>query len=282
VYTEHNTHEAAVFPAAGDGVSPRILGMLVMVVGVRTVAGMAWTRWDGRQLVRAAVGTVLMLALAWLVTAATDEGGVTWGERIRRTLPLTPLCATAGAWVALAPALSRGEALALEALGRSRAQIAAAAVAGGALVALAASLALGLGQALDVAGFFPTATHASAWTWSGAAFIDPPHGLRVAADGVPVRIAADAGKVFAGVPPYGRAAAAAVTALAGLAMPLLLAHALLERSHVLPSVLAVGTAVASSVLLFQAAAAGHLHAALGVLPALALLAFAVWRYRGSP
>jgi len=245
-----------------------------------TVRGVSWTRWDGRQLVRAALATVLTLGVAWLVTAATDEGGVSWGERAGRTLPLTPLCATAGAWVALAPALTRGETLALEALGRSRAQIVAAAVMGGALVALVASVTLGLLRAVDVAGFFPTATHASAWTWRGAAFLDPVHGLRVAADGAPVRIAADAGRALAGIPPYGRASAAAVTALAGLALPLLLAHALIERSRVLPAALAAGAAVAASVLFFQAAAAGHLHAVLGTLPAAMLLAFAVRRYRG--
>jgi hypothetical protein len=252
-----------------------------MVVGVQTAAGLMWTRWDGRQLVRAALATALTLGLAWLVTAATDEGGVSWGERAGRTLPLTPLCATVGAWVAMAPALSRGEALALEALGRSRAQIAAAAVMGGAVVALVASIALGLLPAVDVAGFFPTAAHASAWTWNGAAFIDRLHGLRVAADGAPVQIAADAGRVFAGVPKHGRAAAAAVTALAGLALPLLLAHTLLERARVFRVVLAAAAAVAATVLLFQVAAAGHLPAAFGALPAVMLLAFAVRRYRGA-
>jgi hypothetical protein len=249
-----------------------------MVEGVQSLP---FTRWDGRQLVRAALATVLTLGLVWLVTAATDEGGVSWGERAGRTLPLTPLCATVGAWVALAPALARGEGLALEALGRSRAQIAAAAVAGGAMIALMASVALGLARAVDVAGFFPTATHASAWTWNGAAFVDPLHGLRVAVDGAPVRIAFDAGKVFGGIPLDGRAAAAAVTALAGLALPLLLGHALVERSRVLPAVLAAGAAVAASVLAFQAAATGHLPAVVGTLPALALLAFAVRRYRGD-
>jgi hypothetical protein len=247
---------------------------------VASLVGLGLTRWDARQVARAAVATALTLGLAWLVTAATDEGGVSWGERAGRTLPLTPLCAAVGAWVALAPALSRGEALALESLGRSRAQIAAAAVTGGALVAVVASIALGLGRAVDVAGFFPTATHASAWAWGGAGFVDALHGLRVGADGAPVRIAPDAGRVSAGIPLHGRAAAATLTALAGVALPLLLAHGLLERRRVLPSVAAAVAAVAASVLLFQAAAAGHLPALVGTLPALALLAFAVRRYRG--
>jgi hypothetical protein len=242
----------------------------------------AWTRWDTRQLVRAGLAAAVTLGLAWLVTAATDEGGVPWAERAGRTLPLTPVCAAVGAWVALAPALSRGETVALAALGRSRAEIAAAAVAGGALVAVAAALALGLWRGVDVAGFFPTARHATAWAWNGAAFVDPVQGLRIGADGAPLHVAADAaaGSGLTGVPPGGRAAAGALTAIAGLALPLLLGHALLDRARVWPVVLGAAVAVAASVLLFQAAAAGHVPAALGTLPTLALLVFAVRRYRG--
>jgi hypothetical protein len=244
-------------------------------------SGGGWTRWDLRQLARAAAAGGLTLALAWLVTAATDEGGVAWGERAGRTLPLTPFCAAIGTWAALAPVLARGEALALEALGRSRAQIAAAAVVGGALVALAAAVALGMVRAVDVAGFFPTATHGSTWGWTGTAFADAVQGLRVGADGTPVRIPAQAGRAMAGIPRYGRAAASAVTASGGLALPLLVAHALLERARALPLVLLAGGAIAASVVAFQAAAAGHVPATLGVLPTLALLAYAVRRYRGG-
>src|SRR5579871_4525753 len=100
------------------------------------------TRWDVHALLRAAGMAVAALALGWVLTAATDEGGVSWGERAGRTLPLTPLCAAVGAWGALAPVRARGEALALEALGRTRAQIAGAAVAGSAAVALVAALAM--------------------------------------------------------------------------------------------------------------------------------------------
>jgi hypothetical protein len=249
--------------------------------GPSTRYAQTWTRWDGRQLTRAATTAALTFALAWLVTAATDEGGVAAGERAGRTLPLAPFCAAVGAWVALAPALWRGEALALEALGRSRPQIAAAAVLGGALVALAAALGLGLVRAVDVRGFFPTATHGSAWAWTGTAFVDSVHGLRVGIDGAPVHIAAEPGRALAGIPRYGRASASAVTVFAGLAMPLLLAHTLLERARALPLVLLVGAVIAASVVAFQAAAAGHVPAALGALPSLSLLAFSVWRYRGG-
>jgi hypothetical protein len=240
----------------------------------------AFTPWDARQLVRAATVAALTLAMAWMVTAATDEGGVSWGARAGRTLPLTPLCAAVGAWVALAPVRSRGEAVALQAIGRSPAQIAAAAVAGGALVAVVAAVLLGALHGVDVAGFFPTATRASAWTWSGAAFVDRAQGLSVGADGVPQWIAAEPGAAPGGVPAYGRAAAALETALAGVALPLLLAHGLLVRARALPLVAAGAAAVASSVVLFQAAAARQAPAALAVLPPVALLAFAVRRYRG--
>src|ERR1700722_19834927 len=104
-----------------------------MLAGVAGAARMGWTVWDTRQLARAALAATLALGLSWLVTAATDEGSVAWGERAGRTLPLAPLCAAVGAWVALAPVMARGETVALGALGRSRAQIAAAAVVGGAL-----------------------------------------------------------------------------------------------------------------------------------------------------
>jgi hypothetical protein len=79
---DDNTQRAAVFPLPdvcrrhpdgpsvgyGDG------------VGVRNLSGLAWTRWDTRQVGRAALAAAVMLGLAWLVTAATDEGGVAWGE----------------------------------------------------------------------------------------------------------------------------------------------------------------------------------------------------------
>jgi hypothetical protein len=252
-----------------------------MLATVAGAARMGWTVWDTRQVMRAALAAALALGLSWLVTAATDEGGVAWGERAGRTLPLAPLCAAVGAWAALAPVMARGEAAALGALGRSRAQIAAAAVGGGAVVALAAALAVGLLRAVDVTGFFPTATHASVWTWSGTAFVDPLHGFRVGADGTPTRIVAGAGREFSGIPAYGRAAASVMTALAGLALPLLLAHTMLGRTRALPVVLTAGAAVAISIVVFQAAAAGHLPAALGTLPALGLLGFAVRRYRGA-
>lgn len=238
---------------------------------------------------RSAGAAAATLLLAWLVTAATDEGGVPWGERLGRTLPLSPLCAALGVSAALAPVRWRGEAVALAALGRSRAQIAAAAVAGGALVALAAALFIGFVHRVDVTGFYPTAAHAAAFRWTGAAFIDPVHGLQVGADGMPARVPVEAGASLASLPAYARAAAALTTALAGVALPLLLAHGLLSRSperrlrRADAWMAACGVAsVSASVVLFQSAAAHQLPAVAAALPALALLALAVQRYRVAP
>jgi hypothetical protein len=249
----------------------------------------AWTAWDTQVFGRAAGAAAATLVLAWLVTAATDEGGVPWGERVGRTLPLAPLCAALGVSAALAPVRWRGEAGALAALGRSRVQIAAGAVAGGALVALAAALCIGLSVRIDVTGFYPTATHASAWRWDGAAFVDAVRGLRVAADGLPVRVPVAQGAAVAALPAHARVAAALTTALAGLALPMLLAHALLsrppdtrfDRRDGWLAATAIGS-VAASVVLFQSAAAHQLPALSAAIPALALLAVAVQRYRAAP
>jgi hypothetical protein len=255
-----------------------------------TSATRSWTRWDARVLMRAAVVAGVALGVAWLVTAATDEGGVSWAERAGRTLPLTPACAAIGAWVALAPVRLRGEALALSALGRSPAQVAAAAVAGGALIAQVAAAAIGV-AAVDVTAFFPTAARGGAWIWQNGSFVEPAQGLRVEPDGAPVHLAQQMPLASIGTPSHGRAAAAAATAIAGLAMPLLAAHALLvrsgrrtggaqERGSVdAAALIGSGATAGACVVLFQAAAAHHAPALLGVLPPVALLVFAVQRYR---
>jgi hypothetical protein len=228
------------------------------------------------------------LALGWVLTAATDEGGVSWGERAGRTLPLTPLCAAIGAWAALAPVRARGEWLALESLGRTPLQVSGAAVGGAAAVALVAAAAMATVGSVSVAGFYPTATHADEWRWDGTdGFADAARGLHVGADGVPVQVApARPWRQSPAIPRHGRLSAALATAFAGLAMTLLVAHALLPRR--LPpkgrrlgerssAVLATLLAVAATVVLFQAAAAKRLPALIGVAPSAALLAVAVLR-----
>ncbi len=260
------------------------------------LAHVALIRWDARVLGRATVAAVLALGLAWVVTAVTDEGGVSWTDRAARVLPIGPACAAVGAWAALAPVVARGEALALQALGRSRSQIAAPAAAGGALVALAVALAIAAAPIAGVSAFFPKAAAAAAWSWQGGSFVDRALGLRVDATGTPVSIAREPEAEAPRIPVGGRAAAALAMGLAGLALPLLVAHTVLSRRPRSASsyrnkrqrrddtVAAVATvvAVAASLVLFQAASAGRASALLGVLPPAALLAFALERYRALP
>jgi hypothetical protein len=227
------------------------------------------------------------LAVAWLVTAATDEGGVPWLARVARTLPLVPLCSALGAWVALAPVLIRGEALALQALGRSPAQIGAAAVVGAALVAVIVAAALGTVRAIDVTGFYPLIVHPSSWHWQTGEFVNEVRGLRVLADGSLVRIEAVPAHGVNPVPPMGRAAAVLATAIAGVALPMRVAQTLLpagrdrqaptRRRRVRAVAASAGTVVAS-VLLFQAAAARLVPALAAALPPLLLLARTLRRY----
>ena len=260
---------------------------------MRRLPGLRLTSWDWRLLARAAVATALAFLLTWLVTAATDEGGISWGERAGRTLPVAPACAALGVWAALAPAIARGEVRALASLGRSAAQIGAPAVAGAGLVVLVAAVVLAFVHRVDVDGFFPTAAHAAGWRWGGRGFVDPVRGLAVGPEGVIERLPPDTAAratVFeVSAPPHGRAAAAIATALSGIGLPLLLAHALLTRPRRLPfgrrdwHALFLGAGpVAASVFLFQAAASRHVPALLGTAPAALLLGFGVQRYRSYP
>jgi hypothetical protein len=242
------------------------------------------TRWDVAVFFRAAAAAALALALAGLVTAATDEGGVAWAERAGRTLPVTPVCAAIGAWGALAQVRARGEGLALQALGRSPVQIAAASVAGAALVAVAAAALIVVVPSVSVSGFFPVAAARSgAWQWDGSGFVDMVRGLRVGADGAPVRLGLDRIEplVPAGLPVHARAAAAGVTALAGLALPAMLAQALFaggpRRGAGVRAGAAAGGAIGASVVLCQAAAAGHVPALAAIAPPAALLAAVAYR-----
>jgi hypothetical protein len=253
------------------------------------------TRWDVRVFARAALAALLALTLSWLVTAITDEGGVPWGERVGRTLPLTPLCTAIGVWATLAPARARGEARALEALGRTRTEVAAPAVAGGAFVAILAALAVGVLPAVSIAGFYPTAPHSTAWRWEGTAFVDPVRRLRVDSDGTPIRFSAPEPPSPRSRIPQDRAAAALATAMTGIAMAMLLGTGLLTASprqargerpgdrwlrHGFAfAIAAMGISAAVELVLFQAAAARKVPALLGDFPPLALLVVAarqVW------
>jgi hypothetical protein len=267
------------------------------------VRAMRLTRWDLLVAVQAALLASIALAIAWLVTAASDEGAVGWGTRAGRTLPLTPLGAAVGAWGALARVRARGEVTALSALGRAPSRTAAPAVVGGALVGLLASLVIGTVPSVDVSGFYPVATRSTAWEWHDGSFEDRVQGLRVDADGGPIRLKPSAFSAnLQGIPPHGRLAAALATALAALALGALSARAALSsasRSSArnrasrnrrprfaqlgnarfgMDPIVAAASATAS-VVLFQAAAAQRTYALWAIVPPALLLAFAAGRYR---
>lgn len=237
-----------------------------------------WTQWDGRALRRALGVGALMVVLAWLVTAATDEGNVAWAVRLGRALPTTPICAAIGAWLALAPARGRGELLALAALGRSPWQNARAAALGGAVVAAVAGLAIATSARVDVEGFYPAIGGSADVRFEGGAFVDHDSGWRIEADGALARATTPPPVRDARIPPHGRAAAGLATFLAGLALALLVAHPGQQRAAWLGIGAVAGVAM---LFLFQAAAAHRLAPTWAVVPPTLLLAIAASRYRDA-
>jgi hypothetical protein len=253
-------------------------------------ASTAITVWDVREGGRALGFGVLAFVLAWLVTAATDEGGVAWTERAARTLPLAPVCAALGTWLGQARGWARGEARALAALGRAPFATSAAAVLGAGSVAWVAAAAMALSGHVDVSGFFPVARAPDAYvSQGGGVFVDAASGYRVEADGAIVPPPSDSTAAprapQSSVPPRGRVAAALSTALAGLALPLLVARA--ARGSWWGRLGLLGAAALTSTLLFHAAAAHVVGAMAAVVPSfvlvwLAAARVATWRRFFSP
>jgi hypothetical protein len=240
-----------------------------------------WTEWDTRAFARGAATAALALVLVGVVTAASDEGGLPWGVRAGRTLPLAPVCAAVGAWLALAPARARGDDRAMATLGRSPWQREAAAIAGGALVALVASLAIAAVARVDVAGFYPRAEARVHWTYDGRSFLSDDGRWAVDGAGIPTpRGVSGVDGPPSGIPSRGRAAAALSTAALGLALPMLVARAR-SRQRTIGALAAIALGALATVLAFQAAAAGIATPLIAPLPPLLLLALAASRYRSG-
>jgi hypothetical protein len=242
------------------------------------------TGWDARVGLRAALLALLALVVAWLVTASTDEGGVLWAVRVARTLPLAPACAAIGTWLALVRARARGETLALESVGRTPLANAGAAVTGGAFIAMLAAGAIALSDRVDVGGFYPTLPVFDEAQFTPSGFVDAARAVRIERDGAMVPVDTPAPETAAkgpdGIPTHGRAAAALATAVAGVALPLVIGQA---RRRSLGRVgLAVGATVVASIVLFHAAAAGRAPVFTATTPPFILLAVTAWRYLGPP
>lgn len=242
--------------------------------------------WDFRTLLRALGAAMVGLAVVWLVTAASDEGQLTVGVRAGRTLPVAPLCSAVGAALALGSARVRGEASALETLGRTPERSALAAALGAALPSILVALVLAFRTDVDVSGFYPTPHRGDAWTTDQGAFVSKTLGVRVAPDGELEVLAATSEAEIA--PAGGRAAAALATGLAGIALALVTGRVMLRQSlldrggrrrrRIVACAEGLACAVATLVA-FQAAAARLSPAWLAVVPSLLLLVVAAVRYR---
>jgi lipopolysaccharide export LptBFGC system permease protein LptF len=219
-----------------------------------------------------------------------DDGAFsspTLGVRAGRTLPLAPLCSAIGAALALGTARVRDETRALEALGRSPGQTARAAALGAALPSVLIGIAIAASSLIDVSGFYPRAPRGDTFVYDDGAFSSPTLGVRVSADGEPVSI--EGGSTpDEGLPRHARSAAATATAVAGVALSLVTARAILRvsllhrrgrrRRRIIAGV-QVFACVLLTLVAFQAAAARVSPAALAMLPPALLLGVALLGYR---
>jgi hypothetical protein len=194
----------------------------------------SWTAWDGTTARRTFSFALAALALALLVTAASDEGGVSLAGRFARTLPAAPLLAAAATGLVAQRSRARGEWRALASLGIAPWTIARGAVVGATLFALLCALLTCVLPGAATA-FFPRAAFAAHFApqlgAGGYGFVDPASGWTVLPGGGLLRGAsATAADVIASVPPGASLSAAAVLVAAGLGMSLLVAAALAQTT----------------------------------------------------
>jgi len=231
--------------------------------------------WDARQAARAFGIAALLAAIAWLVTAVSDEGGLSFGVRTARTLPAAPVCAALATWIVHARARARGELLALETLGVGPRRSGAPAVAGGAALAVLFAVAIAVSPRLDVAVFFPAIPHAGEVRFVDGGFVDARRGARVEIDGALARLPRSDASGATGLPRGARPIAALAVAMSGIALALVAAS---RTRGAIAGVAALGTAAAMLVG-FHAAAASAVAAPAVVMPPGVLLAWAIVHYR---
>jgi hypothetical protein len=245
------------------------------------VAGWPLSPWDLRAGSRGAALTLALAALAVLMTALTDEGGVSISERCARVLPVLPVCAAVGAWLALAGPKRRIEVRALEALGRRPVDSAIAAALGAALVGVASALVMAVDAQVDVSGFFPTLHAAGPYSFDAGVFTNRGAGWSVLADGsVVLPTSATAGALGRAVPAHARESAALVVATGSLAFALLVAVA--GRTRQRHAALALFATMLVSVVLFQAAAASRIPPLATPIPSTLLLMAVGWAILRAP
>ncbi|AKV02338.1 hypothetical protein AKJ09_09001 [Labilithrix luteola] len=247
------------------------------------------TAWDLRAFLRALGATLVGIAVVWLVTAASDEGQLSVGVRAGRTLPLAPLCSAVGVALALGATRVRSETRALEALGRSPSQALVAPVVGAALPSFVFAALIAASSAVDISAFYPRAPRGDSFVYRDGAFESATLGVRVAtSDGDARPIDGTSIAPDEGLPRGARSSASLSTALAGAALTLIAARAVLHmsmldratrrRRRALALVLVAVTSIATLVA-FQAAAAHLLPSAVAAVPSALLLASALFGFR---
>jgi hypothetical protein len=214
--------------------------------------------------------------LAVLVTAATDEGGLGWDERVARVLPLAPACVALAAALTLAGPRRRVETRALEALGRSPVANAAGGAIGAGLVGFVLGVLLALDAHVSVQPFFPTVRASGPWVFERGAFSNLVTGWRVSGDGTlslppsPV----NAPGLATGLPLHGRLAAALVVLVGSAAFALSVAR--LPHTRRAPGLVLLLVTAAVTLFCLQASAAGRLEALVTPLPSSVLLLGTAW------
>jgi hypothetical protein len=240
------------------------------------------TAWDRRTFALTIAMGVLLFGVACVVSGATDEGSVAWSLRVARTAPLVPICGAVVTFLALRRAERRGEMLAFESVGVSPARVCAYAVVAAAVLGVIAAACVSSFRGPALESFFPHATARGDVRPEGNGFVDPYRGVRIDRDGELVREKQIAQPQMPEAP--GRAASAAIlTALLGVALPLVAARGVRSDrvTPLAPSMAIAGLMCALCMLLAQATAAGRSPAALVCVPAAALLVYATVRYRSA-
>ncbi len=238
--------------------------------------------WHVRLFVRALIGAALAFGLILLLSALTDEGGLTLAVRLGRAAPITPVAAALGTGAALAPPRWRGELLALSTLGQRPTLTMLPAVLGATVVGAVIALLLMVGG-VDAHGFFPVVPRSLELTFDGIAFVEPQSGTRILPTGElaePVaRAALAANAATSDLPRFGLfvAGLATLVATGGLAMV-----AAVMRTWARPMRgLALGVLMVSLLAGFQASASSRVSALLALAPAFALFSAALRGYRRS-
>ncbi len=234
------------------------------------------TPYDKRLFGRGLLFTLVALALLGLLSAATDEGGVALLERIGRVLPLVPVAAAMATGLVVAQQRSRGEERALSAMGARPERTSAPAALGASLVALAAALAIGLGPALPIGGFFPQPPNAPAYRDEGTRFVSTGEGIAVDLEGE-IEIIEKRSEVSLPLPRGARGSAAITTALSGLALCLAIART--RRENLGRSIAVISAFAVATLLAFQLAAASRLTPVASTVPAALVLGATLRSYR---